>query len=60
VDNSKNKTLALQGIHSLLIVCDPGLIFQKAKMILKIFISPHPEPSLLPGRIKGAAGDHEF
>jgi len=33
VDNSKNKTPALQGIHSLLIVCDPGLIFQKAKMI---------------------------
>jgi hypothetical protein len=33
VDNSKNKTPALQGIHSLLTVCDPGLIFQKAKMI---------------------------
>ena len=33
MDNSKNKTPALQGIYSLLTVCDPGLIFQKAKMI---------------------------
>jgi hypothetical protein len=37
VDNSKNKTPALQSIHSLLIVCDPGLIFQKAKMIQIFF-----------------------